>query len=128
MLTALALALLTALPQNDVACDTVDLLELNHVHDSRGNLIYRQLVFYDWRPQSGEYQVRSARLWKIADGRPERDYRRNDWVLVYVDGEILREVRAAIFRETWTQYDVEQIERTRLPKEYRPGLLYERKR
>ena len=36
------------------------------------------------------------------------------------------EGRAATFRETWTQYDVERHERDRLPQEYRTGLLYER--
>jgi hypothetical protein len=127
MLAAFAVSLLAILPQNDVACDMVDLIELNHVHDDQGRFIYTQLVFYDWRPQQAEYQVRSSRLWRAAHGRPEHDFHRNEWVTIFVDGELLREVRAAAFRETWTQYDVEQAERLRLPKEYRAGLLYERR-
>ena len=47
-------------------------------------------------------------------------------VMLFTDGTVLRELRAAAFRESWTQYDLEQVERKRLPKEYRPGLLYER--
>ncbi len=126
MWTALALTLFAALPQADIAVDSVDLVEVNHVYDAQGKPVLVQAVFYDWRPQQGEYHVRAWRLLKSEDQRPMRDFRRNDWVMVFHDGGLLREVRAANFRETWTQYDVERIERDRMPQEYRTGLLYER--
>lgn len=126
MFAVLALTVFSALPQTDVAYDVVDLVELNHVYDARGNSTYTQVLFYDWRPLRGEYQVRASRL-MLSDGRrPERDFARGDWVMIFSDGGTLREVRATAFRESWTQYDVEQAERNRFPKEYRPGLLFER--
>jgi hypothetical protein len=126
MLTALALTLFAALPQTDIACDCVDLVEVNHVYDFQGKPVLVQAVFYQWRPQQGEYHVRAWRLLKSDDQRPTRDFGRGDWVMVFQDGALLREVRATMFRETWTQYDVERVERDRLPQEYRAGLLYER--
>jgi hypothetical protein len=126
MLTAFALSLIAALPQSDVACDHVDLVEVNHVYDLEGKPVLVQAVFYEWRPSQGEYHVRAWRLLKSDDQRPVRDFRRGDWRMIFSDGGILREVRATTFRETWTQYDVERHERDRLPQEYRAGLLYER--
>ncbi len=126
MVPVFALAVLSALPQVGVAYDVVDLVELNHVYNAQGNLIYTQVLFYDWRPLHGDYQVRASRLMKSRDRYPERDFQRGDWVMIFSDGDALREVRASAFRESWTQYDVEQAERDRLPKEYRPGLLFER--
>jgi hypothetical protein len=107
-------------------CDAVDLVEVNHVYDAYGKPVYAQAVFYDWRPQQNEHQVRSWRLLKPDDQPPQRDFRRGDWVMIFSDGAVLREVRAAAFRESWTQYDLEQAERDRLPKNRRPGLLFER--
>ncbi len=130
------LLILAALPApGGTAVETCDLIEINHVHDrDTGKPILCQAVFYDWRPQQGAHQVRAWRLLKVdADRnplpgqRPERDFTRGGWVMIFHDGGQLREVRAAAMRETWTQYDVEQDERNRLPKEYRPGLLFERK-
>jgi hypothetical protein len=126
MLTALALSLFASLPLPDVACDTVDLIELNHVYSASGNPMYDQVVFYQWRPTTGDYQVRAWRLLKVSNDRPHRDFRRGDWVMIFSDKGILREVRSSAFRESWTQYDLEQVERDRLPREYRPGLLFER--
>jgi hypothetical protein len=125
MHTALALVLLASLPLPDVAYDAVDLIELNHVYSRSGTAMYDQVVFYQWRPKSGEYQVRATRL-LLRDDRPRRDFSRGDWVMIFADRGVLREVRSAAFRESWTQYDVDQIERSRLPKEYRAGLLFEK--
>jgi hypothetical protein len=126
MLTAFAVSIFAVLPQADIPCDVVDLVELNHVYSAEGKPIYTQAVFYDWRPVQGEHQVRAWRLLKSVERRPERDFQSGDWVMIFPDTAGLREVRAASFRESWTQYDLEQVERDRLPKEYRPGLLFER--
>ncbi len=126
MLTTLALTIFAVLPADDVACDVVDLVEINHVYDAQGKPVLVQAVFYDFRPQQGDYHVRAWRLLKSGDQRPVRDFRRNDWVMHFHDTGLMREVRASAFRETWTQYDVERYERDRLPQEHRLGLLYER--
>lgn len=127
-------ALPAAVPhQSGEAVDRVDLIEVNHVYDFAGKSVLVQAVFYDWR--QGEYQARAWRLLKVDDSRerrllpgqrPERDWRTGEWVLLFADGQLLREVRAAAFRESWTQYDVERAERDRLPQERRGGLLFEK--
>lgn len=120
------LLLLAVLPMPGVARDRVDVVEVNHVFDAQGKPVLTQAIFYDWRPMQGEYDVRAWRLLKTFDHRPERDYQRGEWVMIFQDGGLLREVRSTAFRESWTQYDVERIERERLPQEWRAGLLFER--
>lgn len=113
---------LAILPAPDPIVDRVDLVEVNHFYDERGKLVFNQLLFYDWRPFQSEYEVRAWRLLKGRDQRPERDHRSGEWVTIFHDGGIFREVRAAAIRETWTQHDPELTERDNLPKEKRRGL------
>lgn len=114
-------------PHGDAIQERVDLIEVNHVHSTKGNLSYSQAVFYEWRPAICDYQVLAWRLLKEGKaGRPERDWRTGDWLMVFPDGANLRVVRSAAIRESWTTYDLEQAERDRLPKEHRAGLMFER--
>ena len=116
------LLLLAVLPMPGVTCDRVDVIEVNHVFDAQGKPVLTQLIFYDWRPCQSEYDVRTWRLLKHCDHRPELDRRSGEWVARWHDGDVLREVRSTAFRESWTQYDVERIERERLPQEWRVDL------
>ena len=109
-------------PAQDVACDHVDLVEVNHFYDEHGKRVFDQVIFYDWSPSNSRYQVRAWRLLKSQNQYPVRDWDRGDWSAVWHDGEVLREVRAASFRETWTQYDPELVERDYLPKDKRREL------
>ena len=120
------LLLLSLLPAPGVACECVDLVEVNHVYDLQGKPVLVQAVFYDWRPQQSDYHVKAWRLLKSDDQRPTRDFQRGGWVMLLRDGDTLREVRAVSYCESWTQYDVERVERDRLPQERRAGLLFER--
>ena len=111
--------LLAILPASEPIVDRVDLIEVNHVYDGRGKHVFDQLIFWDW--SEDRYEVRAWRLLKTKGQWPEK--RGQDWVATMTDGERLREIRATIFRETWTQYDPEVWERDRTPKERRRGLL-----
>jgi hypothetical protein len=110
-------------PAEDVACDRVDLVEVNHFFDEHGKRVFDQVIFYDWSPSQSRYQVRAWRLMKSSGQYPTRNWDRGDWTAVWHDGEVLREVRAASFRETWTQYDPELVERDYLPKEKRRDFV-----
>ncbi|MEQ8790501.1 MAG: hypothetical protein RIC55_29665 [Pirellulaceae bacterium] len=105
-----------------VANDRVDLIEVNHVYDERGRLSFSQIIFYDWSPRVGRFQVRAWRMLKTQSQIPHRDWTTNDFVAVWHDEGILREVHADNFRESWTQHDPELIEREHLPKERRREL------
>lgn len=106
----------------DVVEDRVDLIEVNHFFDERGRLVFDQVIFYEWTATHGRYQVRTWRLLKSPAQQPQRDWRRGDYVTVWHDGDLLRKVRTAAVRETWTQHDPELIDRELLPKECRRGL------
>lgn len=113
-------------PQEDVARETVDLIEVNHFYDEHGRLVFDQVIFYDWSARDARYMVRAWRLVKNPAQLPHRDWSRGGYVTVWQDsgtsGEVLRHVHSRSIRETWTQYDPELIEREYLPKERRKEL------
>lgn len=117
---ALLLVSLVSLPPRQPVPGRVDLVEVNHVYDFAGTRVLCQLVFYDCPP--GDCHVRAWRLLKEASERPVRDWVRGDWIVTWHENDGMHQVRAAAFRETWTQYDVERAERDRLPQERRKGI------
>lgn len=108
--------------QEPVLRDSVDLVEVNHYHDPRGQPVFDQLIFYDWSSQHRRFQVRAWRLIKSDSQLPKRDHRGGHWVVRWHDDGNLREVTAVSHRETWTRYDPELIEREFLPQEQRLDL------
>ena len=123
MLKSLALLLLSVIPHDDVARESVDLMELNHFYDEHGRLVFDQVIFYDWSNDDARYQVRAWRLVKNPAQIPQRDWKNGGYFALWYDGEVLRYVRSKSDRETWTQYDPELVEREYLPKEQRKELL-----
>ena len=120
--TVLAWSLWGIVPGGCVATDQVDLIEHNHFYDEQGRHVFDQLIFYEWSRHDARYQIRDWRLIKTPNQVPYRDVQRNLYVVSWHDGRHLREVRAKLIRETWTQYDPELVERSVLPKEQRREL------
>lgn len=118
------LLLLAIVPIEDVVCDRVDVIEVNHFYDDQGRLVFDQAIFYDWSPDHGRYQVRAWTLIKGPHQLPTRDWARDDvrYTATWADGELVRRVQAASLRETWTQFDPELVEREWLPQKRRLGL------
>lgn len=74
--------------------------------------------------QGFRYQVRAWRLVKNPACLPHRDWRQGGYTCgPWEDQELMRIIHAAAFRETWTQYDPELVEREWLPKEKRRELI-----
>lgn len=109
-------------PPEDIARESVDLIEVNHFYDEQGRLVFDQLIFYDWSPPDSRYMVRAWRLVKSPSQLPQRDFRDGGYSAIWHDGDLLRNVRADSLRESWTQYDPELVEREFLPKERRKEL------
>jgi len=109
-------------PHEMVLKDSVDLVEVNHYHDARGQHVFDQLIFYDWSSQKRRFQVRAWRLIKNENQMPRRDHRNGNWLVRWHDDGAMREVTATSRRETWTQYDPELVERDNLPQEQRLDL------
>jgi hypothetical protein len=105
-----------------VVVDEVDLIEVNHFYDEQGRHVFDQTIFYDWCPVQCRYNVRAWRLLKNPSQRPHRDWQGGGYVAFWHDGSLLRRVRGRAFRESWTQYDPELVERDFLPKEQRQDL------
>jgi hypothetical protein len=124
-LNAQAVLLLAAVsfhPQEVVARDQVDLIEINHYYDEYGKHVFDQLIFYDWSAEESRHHVRAWRLIKHDSQIPYRDWQKEQYVATWQDGDVLRTVQSDSIRETWTQYDPELLERAALPKSQRKEL------
>lgn len=119
---ALLLASVCLNPPEDVALDEVSLVEINHCYDQTGRLSFEQLIFYDWSPGQGRFQVRAWRLLKSPNQHPRRNWRHGRYEAVWYDKGVMRTVTAKSMRETWTQYDPEMLQRRWLPCEQRREL------
>lgn len=112
-------------PIDNLACEYVDLIEINHFHDEWGRPVFDQLIFYDWSESQGRYQVRAFRMLKVPMQMPRRNWQVGGYDAIWHDGQngdLLRRVRATCLKETWTQHDPELLEREFLPKERRKEL------
>jgi hypothetical protein len=109
-------------PVEHVATDQVDLVEWNHLYDEQGHHVFDQIIFYDWSPRHGRYQVRAWRLLKKPNQVPYWDRTTQRYLTLWHDGCVLRKVQAKTMRQSWTQHDPELIERAFLPKDQRSEL------
>ncbi len=108
------------------ATEVVDLVEVNHYYDEAGKHVFDQLIFYDWVCDEQRYHVIAWRLLKQPSQLPVATLTKRsaprEWTCTWLDGELLRRIRARQFRETWTQHDPELRERAHLPKDQRREL------
>lgn len=116
------MALFSAVSRPHSLTDHVDLVEVNHYHDDSGRHVFDQLIFYDWSTSRNRFEVRAWRLIKQPNQLPQRDHGENLWRVIWHDGGVLRTVEADAYRETWTQYDPELVNREYLPQELRKEL------
>ncbi len=116
------LLLVGAVPHDNVAFDSVDLVEINHLHDDAGHPVFDQLIYYRFCPLACRYQVVEWRMLKHDSQIPQRDARTGGYVATWHDQQNagrLRQIRCPSLRTTFTNYDPELIERAFLPKEKR---------
>ena len=115
----LAVLLLSIVPQDVTLYDSVSLTECNHFYDENANLVFTQIIWWDWNGET--YDVRAWRMLKEGMPGPERDWLRGGYKTSVVEQDF-REIRSPHFRETWTTHDPELVARERLPKEQRREL------
>ena len=127
------LVLLTV-PQNDVTRDSCDVIEIHHVYDSSSRVDSfgkfkvevkhraTYLLFWDWVPHENDWVCICWRRW--AEDYPMR--RGGVWFVHFVDkGGTFREVQAICFRETWSDFDAEVVNRRKYENRYRRELIKE---
>ncbi len=108
--------------KSDMVVDSVDMIEVNHRYDENGQFVFDQLLFYEWSPAKGHYDVRDWRLLKSPIQVPRRNPDTGRYIAVWRDGAVMRKVHAKTLRETWTQYDPEIVEQQFLAKDKRRAL------
>lgn len=111
------LLLLAILPLDGTLHDRCDELECNHFFDCDGRKVFTQFIFWEWR--NGYRVVKDWRLQKDAWPRRHGD----GWRLRFAEYDRMREVTAPVFFESWSQEDIELLDRERLPVEARSKLL-----
>lgn len=109
-------------PPPGVAYDAADVSEQNAFYDECGKLIFIQHVWWLWSNDFARHECLAWRMARHHSQRPARDWRNGGYVAVWYDGDLLRVTRTGGFRESWTQVDVEVIDRQVLPKEQRREL------
>jgi hypothetical protein len=119
----LILATICTLPQEAgvIVRDECETLEINWHHDCCGNLVFRQLIAWDWEVDAG--QVVAWRILKAVQIERRGEF----WFATWQDGNALRCVRARYFKETWTPAcygdgDPELAQRAIRPQSQRRGL------
>lgn len=119
MLLSLTLALLLGSSGRPGTTSTyVDVIELNHQFNYKGELSFDQIIFWGRNPVDGKYNVRS---WTLTDS----------CYPITVDGITRFEnkdyrVHSRVFRETWTQYDPEAANKKVWPEGKRESVPLKR--
>ena len=125
MVLAVTILIASMIPAENVTCDSVDVIELNHFYDEEGRHVFDQYIYWDWCVDKwcgGQHHVVD---WRLATKRTDMLPRRavgGGFVQTWHDSGVLREVRSLSFSQTWSDYDRELVERDRLPVAERRGL------
>ena len=115
MLTIILLMLLSVPGKGDPAIEErVDLIELNHYFDTKGRLVFEQVIFYERAPETGRFQVRA---WCLVEDREclnrrpiknvETGLYQVDWF--DTDHRVRRRLISGLYRESWTKDDPERL-------------------
>lgn len=117
LLMVAATMMLTAAPPEDVARDRCDIIELNHYYNGDGHPVFSQWIFWRW-----EGRAFRVLAWRMARKNRLPERQGDSWRLLWHDEGRLRQIEAAEFRQTWTQWDPELHDRRVWPTCLRGGL------
>lgn len=129
MLAAILFAFVSApLALLNQATEYVDMLELNHFYDPRGQHVFDQVIFYEQAPETGRFQVRAWCLVEdreLLNRRPVKNITNGlyqvDWL--DTDQRLSRKITSRILRESWTQDDPERANKRELEERLRIALI-----
>ena len=107
---------------DNAARDHVDVIEINHYIDERGDPLVGQVLFFAWSDRDNRYNLRAWRFLSSVGDKLPMPTPDGGCVLRFSDKGVPREVYAKIWRQTWTRYDREVREQTHVAREQRPEL------
>ena len=105
--------------------EVVDLIELNHHYDDLGRHSYDQVIFYEWCAEYKRFHLIAWCLIEKDDHRlPQQLPGCKDHIVRWKDRDcrVTREVRAPLFRETWSKVDPERANKRLLEEKHRLSL------
>lgn len=121
------LLLFSIIPQDIVITDTFDKVEVNHFYDDQGRHVFDQVLWYDWDIYN-RHTVGAWRLVKSSGHIPVLNRKTGLYESLFEDHDDYRKVTAKYMVESWTQHDVELVDREFLPKEKRRELSSKEKK
>jgi len=103
--------------------DKFDKVELNHFYDDQGRHTFDQVIWYDWDHLRNQHKVESWRLVKSPEILPVLNRNTNKYESLFYDKDAkFHLVIADYYIESWTQYDVELVDRENYDKDKRKDL------
>jgi hypothetical protein len=126
LLLALALVTSNSGSRSRDLTERVDLIELNHFYDELGRNMYDQVIFYEWSPDYRRFHVIA---WCLVENdlsrMPTKVAGSDDYVVRWHDrdAKTRREVRASLYRETWSRIDPERANKKLLDEKLRTSLI-----
>ena len=110
------------------ASEYVDLIELNHFYDHKGQHVYDQVIFYERSAETGRFQVRA---WCLVEDRhplnrrPVKNANTDLYQVDWADNDqgMTRHITSRLYRESWTQLDPERANKKILDERSRISLI-----
>jgi hypothetical protein len=118
MNTFIAVAVLSIVPVDNVIEDSADVVELNSYYDEYGDLVFDQVIFWNWN--GFEHRVFAWKLLKSNHQIPIKSS--GVLVAIWKDQDKIRKIVTKSLRRTWTQYDPELLDREKLSQCRRTGF------
>lgn len=87
----------------------VDMIELNHYFDDRGQHVFDQVIFWRIEESTRRYQVQAWRMCNSPGDYPTRNTNGMACIRLGFDPSALK-VSSRQFRESWTQVDPERMD------------------
>jgi hypothetical protein len=110
------LLLLCAIGSKLETSEHVDMIELNHYFDNRGQHVFDQVIFWRVDASTRRYQVRGWKICNSQNDYPTRNANGLASIWLGFDHAALK-VRSKQFRESWTQVDPERMDLIKHPFE-----------
>lgn len=120
---SMLLSIAVVLSRGPVIAESCDMIELNHVHNADGSLMFSQVVFWKWHRDENNYHARDYVICGNKN-KPQCNYRNGLYEMRWNDCGNERFVTAKYFQESWTQYDTERKDLKYLPLRQRFELIH----
>lgn len=120
------LFLFVAMLESPTLREHVEVMELNHLHNNRGEHVLTQVIGWEsFEPKDPLESAYCVRWWFVVKRgeRPVCDHGRKHWTLSVLHQHRLYVIRGDSFFESRTYFDPELKDRARFPQSQRAGLM-----